>query len=139
MRSPVLEVRRLSKRFGALAATSEVTLDVRAGEIHALIGPNGAGKSTLVKQIVGEIKPDSGSVYFEGAPINQLRPAQRALLGLARSFQVSSVIPGFTVRENVVLAAQGSRRKDVPVFPAGPRRQRADADRGPAAAESAAA
>lgn len=108
MPEPILTLSHLSKSFGALKATDDVSLDLRPGEIHALIGPNGAGKSTLIKQIAGEIRPDSGSVTFEGQAIDDLGPADRARLGLARSFQVSSVVPGFTVLQNVMLAVQGA-------------------------------
>jgi len=104
----ILDVRGLRKRFGALNATDGVDLTLRQGEIHALIGPNGAGKSTLIKQIVGELRPDAGEVRFEGQRIERLDAAARARLGLARSFQVSSVIPDFTVLQNVVLAVQGA-------------------------------
>lgn len=108
MSEPILVLRGLTKTFGALKATDDVSLDLRPGEIHALIGPNGAGKSTLMKQIAGELRPDSGSITFEGQPIDALGPAERARLGLARSFQVSSVIPDFTVLENTMLAVQGA-------------------------------
>lgn len=108
MSEPILTLRHLSKSFGALKATDDVSLDLRPGEVHALIGPNGAGKSTLIKQIAGEIRPDCGSVTFEGQAIDDLGPADRARLGLARSFQVSSVVPGFTVLQNVMLAVQGA-------------------------------
>lgn len=108
MSDPILEIRALRKSFGALTATDGVTLDLRPGEIHALIGPNGAGKSTLIKQIVGEIRPDSGHIRFEGQSIDRLDAAARARLGLARSFQVSSIIPEFTVLQNVMLAVIGA-------------------------------
>lgn len=108
MTESILEICGLCKSFGALTATDDVTLDLRPGEIHALIGPNGAGKSTLIKQIVGEIRPDSGTVRFEGQCIDRMDAAARARLGLARSFQVSSVIPGFSVLQNVMLAVVGA-------------------------------
>jgi branched-chain amino acid transport system ATP-binding protein len=108
MAEPILEIRGLSKSFGALKATDDVSLDLRPGEIHALIGPNGAGKSTLIKQIVGEVRQDAGTIRFEGRAIDALGPAERARLGLARSFQVSSVLPEFTVLQNVMLAVQGA-------------------------------
>jgi branched-chain amino acid transport system ATP-binding protein len=111
MPEPILELHDLHKSFGALVATDAVSLDLRPGEIHALIGPNGAGKSTLVKQIIGELKPDRGRIVFEGQDIGGLDTAARARLGLARSFQVSSVIPDFTVLENVMLAVAGSSGK----------------------------
>lgn len=108
MFAPILELRDLRKRFGALVATDGVSLTLRPGEIHALIGPNGAGKSTLIKQILGEIRPDAGTIHFEGQAIDGLDVPARARLGLARSFQVSSVIPGFSVLQNVVLAVAGA-------------------------------
>jgi len=106
MPEAILEIERLNKSFGALKATSNVSLELRPGEIHALIGPNGAGKSTLIKQIVGEIRPDSGSIRFEGAPIDGLDAVARARLGLARTFQVSMVAPEMTALRNVMLAVQ---------------------------------
>ena len=108
MTEPILELCDLRKSFGALQATDGVSLTLIPGEIHALIGPNGAGKSTLIKQITGELRPDSGSVRFQGREIDGLDAAARARLGLARSFQVSQVIPDFTVLQNVVLAEQGA-------------------------------
>jgi branched-chain amino acid transport system ATP-binding protein len=108
MSDPILSIRGLKKSFGALTATDDVSLDLRPGEIHALIGPNGAGKSTLIKQIVGEIRPDQGTITFEGQTIDRLDAAARARLGLARSFQVSSVVPDFTVLQNVMLAVAGT-------------------------------
>ncbi|SDF23422.1 ABC transporter ATP-binding protein [Limimaricola pyoseonensis] len=108
MADPILEIRGLSKSFGALKATDDVTLDLRPGEIHALIGPNGAGKSTLIKQVTGEIAPDAGEVRLSGRSLAGIDAAGRARLGMARSFQVSSVAAEFTVMQNVVLAAQGA-------------------------------
>jgi branched-chain amino acid transport system ATP-binding protein len=104
----ILTIRGLRKSFGAVVATDGVELDLFPGEIHALIGPNGAGKSTLIKQIVGEVRPDSGTIRFEGQQIDGLDAPSRARLGLARSFQVSSVIPDFTVLQNVMLAVVGA-------------------------------
>ncbi len=109
MAEPILELTDLRKSFGALKATDGVSLTLLPGEIHALIGPNGAGKSTLIKQIVGEIRPDSGAVRFMGQGIDALDVAARARLGLARSFQVSQVIPDFTVLQNVMLAVMGAQ------------------------------
>ena len=108
MNGPILEVEGLQKSFGALKATDEVTLDLRPGEIHALIGPNGAGKSTLIKLITGEIAADAGRIRFEGQAIDTVDAAGRARLGLARSFQVSQLVPDFTALENVMLAVQGA-------------------------------
>ena len=108
MSDPVLAVSGLSKAFGALRATDDVSLDLKPGEIHALIGPNGAGKSTLIKQIVGELRQDGGSIHLDGEEISALSTAQRARRGLGRSFQISSIAPEFTVLENVMLAVQGA-------------------------------
>ena len=105
----VLEVRDLTKRFGALRACDGVSLDLMPGEIHALIGPNGAGKSTLIKLISGDLEPDAGSIKVLGRNAAALDTAARAHLGLGRSFQVSSVLPEATVLQNVLLAVLGAR------------------------------
>ncbi|MEL6234932.1 MAG: ABC transporter ATP-binding protein [Pseudomonadota bacterium] len=109
MAEPVLAIRGLEKRFGALKATDAVTLDLRREEIHALIGPNGAGKSTLIKQITGELAPDAGEIRFQGRDITRLDAPARARAGLARSFQISAVAPEFSVLQNVVLCVQGAQ------------------------------
>ena len=106
MADPVLTLSNLSKSFGALKATDTVSLTLLSGEIHALIGPNGAGKSTLIGQIAGRIAPDSGSITFRGRDVTQLSTAQRARMGLGRTFQISSLIPEFSARRNVMLALQ---------------------------------
>jgi len=108
MADPVLEVRGVSKRFGALVANEGITLDLRPGEIHAVIGPNGAGKSTLIAQICGTLRPDSGEVRLEGHEITGLSVAQRARKGLARTFQISALAMEDTVLENAVLGALGA-------------------------------
>lgn len=104
----VLELINISKSFGSVVASDEVSLTLKQGEIHALIGPNGAGKSTLIKQIAGELRPDSGRMRFEGRDIGTLSQADRARAGLARSFQVSSVLPDFSVLRNVMVALMGA-------------------------------
>lgn len=106
MADPVLKLTSLSKSFGALKATDDVSLDLYPGEIHALIGPNGAGKSTLIGQIAGHLRPDAGQIMFQGREITSLTTAQRARLGLGRSFQISSLIPEYSARRNVMLALQ---------------------------------
>ncbi len=111
MPEPILELEGLSKRFGAVVASDEVTLDLVPGEIHALIGPNGAGKSTVIKQIAGEVRQDKGSIRFAGRDIGRLDVVARAQLGLARTFQVSSVAPEFSTLQNVMLAVQSVERK----------------------------
>jgi len=106
MIEPLLKIQGLHKRFGALNVTDNVSLSVWPGRIHAIIGPNGAGKTTLIQQIAGTLRPDSGSIRLGGQDITALPPHRRAQLGLARSFQITSVLPEFTVLENVALAAQ---------------------------------
>jgi len=102
----LLELRRLRKSFGGLVVTDDVSLELRPGEIHALIGPNGAGKTTLIHQISGTLAPDSGEVIFAGEDVTHLPMARRARRGLARSFQITSILPGFSTLENVALAVQ---------------------------------
>ena len=106
----LLEIEHLCKAFGALVATDDVTLAIRKGETHALIGPNGAGKTTLVGQLTGELKPDAGRVVFDGRDITELSTARRARLGLARSFQITSIFDSFTAEGNVALAVQATER-----------------------------
>jgi branched-chain amino acid transport system ATP-binding protein len=103
---PVLRLEKLRKRFGGLLVTDDVTLDVMPGELHAIIGPNGAGKTTLINQISGLLGCDDGRIFFTGRDITALPVHLRAALGLARSFQVSSILSGFSVLENVALAVQ---------------------------------
>jgi branched-chain amino acid transport system ATP-binding protein len=102
----MLEVRNLSKSFGALKASDGIDFDVREGETHAVIGPNGAGKTTFISQLAGNLRPDTGSVRFAGEDITALPAPQRARKGLARSFQITSVYPDFSVLHNVALAVQ---------------------------------
>jgi branched-chain amino acid transport system ATP-binding protein len=102
----MLEVRKLTKTFGALLATDGIDFDVAEGETHAVIGPNGAGKTTFISQLAGNLRPDSGSVRFAGADITNLSAPRRARMGLARSFQITSVYPEFSALDNVALAVQ---------------------------------
>ena len=106
MADAVLHLEKLRKSFGALVVTDDLTFDVMPGELHAVIGPNGAGKTTLINQISGLVAPDSGTILFAGRDISALPTHARAELGLARSFQVSSILPGFSALENVALAVQ---------------------------------
>jgi branched-chain amino acid transport system ATP-binding protein len=109
MSAPILSVNNLYKRFAGLVATSDLSLDVRAGETHALIGPNGAGKTTLIAQLQGELAPDSGTITFKGRDITQEPPHRRSQLGMARSFQITSIFPQFTALANVALAVQAQQ------------------------------
>jgi branched-chain amino acid transport system ATP-binding protein len=102
----LLRVERLTKRFGGLVASDAVDLDILPGEVHALIGPNGAGKTTLIAQLAGELRPNSGRIVLDGRDITHLPPHRRARLGLARSFQITSVFAEFSVLDNVTLAIQ---------------------------------
>jgi branched-chain amino acid transport system ATP-binding protein len=113
---PVLRLQNLSKSFGSLVVTDHVTLDVIPGEMHAIIGPNGAGKTTLINQISGVITPDAGSILFAGADVTFMPPQARALRGLARSFQITSILPGFSVLENVALAVQAQAGSSLRFF-----------------------
>ena len=112
----VLSVRNLRKSFGALTVTDNVSLDLRAGEIHALIGPNGAGKTTLIHQIAGTARQDGGSIAFLDRDIGNLGVAERARLGLGRSFQVSSLAPEFSALRNVMLAVQSQQGSSLRLF-----------------------
>ncbi|CUH53591.1 ABC transporter ATP-binding protein [Shimia marina] len=109
MTDTVLRVENLFKSFGALRATNDVSLDLRAGEIHALIGPNGAGKSTLIQQITGHLASDSGRVFLMEEDLAGIGPAGRARRGLGRTFQISSLAMEHTVLQNAVLGALGRR------------------------------
>ena len=101
-----LRVTGLVKRFGGLTATDQASFEVRAGEMHALIGPNGAGKTTLIHQISGALRPDAGRISMDGADITQLPMYRRVRLGLARSYQITSVFKAFSVLDNVAMAVQ---------------------------------
>ncbi|MGR3273091.1 ABC transporter ATP-binding protein [Thalassococcus profundi] len=104
-----LTVRNLNKSFGALKVTDDVSLEVAPGELHAIIGPNGAGKTTLISQLSGQLASDSGTVNLGGRDITRMPMPGRVRLGLARSFQITSVLPGFTALENVALAVQARK------------------------------
>ncbi len=119
MTDAVLRLERLTKRYGALVVSDEVSVDVRPGEIHALIGPNGAGKTTLIGQIAGRVAPDAGRVFLAGEDVTALPAATRARRGLARTFQISALVSDVTARENVVLAIRSrspGRLMPVPWF-----------------------
>ena len=108
MTDTVLATHNLSKSFGALQATDDVSLDLRPGEIHAVIGPNGAGKTTLIAQICGGLAPDAGRVELLGQDVTGLPTRARAQAGLARTFQISALAMEDTVLQNVMLGAVGA-------------------------------
>jgi branched-chain amino acid transport system ATP-binding protein len=104
--APILSIAGLSKSFGGVKASDHIDLSVMQGECHALIGPNGAGKTTLVTQLSGLLAPDSGTVHFRGRDITRLPAHKRALIGIARSFQITTVLLSMSALDNVALAVQ---------------------------------
>jgi branched-chain amino acid transport system ATP-binding protein len=103
---PLLRVENLVRRYGGIVATDNLSLDVLPGELHAIVGPNGAGKTTLISQLTGQVMPNSGAIYFAGREVTKLPSYKRSRLGLARSFQITSLLPDFSACDNVALAAQ---------------------------------
>jgi branched-chain amino acid transport system ATP-binding protein len=103
---PLLRVEKLVRRFGGIVATDNVSLDVSSGELHAIIGPNGAGKTTLISQLTGQLLPHAGTIRLAGQDITHVPAYRRSALGLARSFQITSLLLDFTALDNVALAAQ---------------------------------
>ena len=104
--SVVLSAQGLRKSYGALTVTDNLSLDLHQDELLAVIGPNGAGKTTLINQLSGQLRPDAGRVVLAGRDISDQSMAQRVHLGMARTFQITSILPGFSVLENVALAVQ---------------------------------
>src|SRR5215475_1122126 len=102
----LLRVQNLAKRFGGIVATDDLSLSIPEGELHAVIGPNGAGKTTLIAQLSGQLVTDSGRIYFGGSDISGVSMPSRSLLGLARSFQITSLFLDLSVLDNVALAVQ---------------------------------
>jgi branched-chain amino acid transport system ATP-binding protein len=105
----LLTTRGLSKSYGPFKAVDRVDLEVNEHDIHVFIGPNGAGKSTVLNMLGGQILPSSGEILFNGKPLGATTPSSRARAGIGRSFQLTSIVPGFTCLENVVLAVQAHR------------------------------
>jgi branched-chain amino acid transport system ATP-binding protein len=103
---PLLRIENLVRRFGGIVATDNLSLDIARGELHAIIGPNGAGKTTLISQLIGQLRPTAGTIRFGGQDVTHLPAWKRSRLGLARSFQITSLLPNFTAADNVALAAQ---------------------------------
>ena len=106
MAEPMLQIEDLSRRFGGIIASDQITFSIPEGELHAVIGPNGAGKTTLIGQLTGEIIPDGGRILFAGREITALPVYRRSALGLARSFQITSLFRDFTALDNAALAVQ---------------------------------
>ena len=116
MAEPLLRVDNLVRRFGGILATDHVCLDVAGGEIHAIIGPNGAGKTTLISQLTGHLAPHAGRIFLAGRDISRLPAYRRSGLGLARSFQITSLLPDFTALENVAMPLLMRSFPDKPPF-----------------------
>ncbi|WP_426439467.1 ABC transporter ATP-binding protein [Bradyrhizobium genosp. P] len=106
MADPLLRVDNLVRRFGGITATDNLSMEVVPGELHAIIGPNGAGKTTLISQLTGQVMPNSGTIHFGGRDVTGLPSYERSRLGLARSFQITSLLKDFSAIDNVALAAQ---------------------------------
>jgi branched-chain amino acid transport system ATP-binding protein len=107
---PLLTLEDLNKRYGALAVTDALSLEVEQGEILGILGPNGAGKTTLFNLVAGTVRPDSGRVFFDGADVSHTSVAGRCRLGISRSFQVPHPFGGMSVFENVLVGATFGRR-----------------------------
>jgi branched-chain amino acid transport system ATP-binding protein len=103
---PLLRVDNLVRRYGGITATDNLSMEVVPGELHAIIGPNGAGKTTLISQLTGQVMPNSGTIRFAGRDVTGLPSYKRSRLGLARSFQITSLLKDFSAIDNVALAAQ---------------------------------
>ena len=103
---PLLRVDNLVRKFGGITATDNLSLEVAKGELHAIVGPNGAGKTTLISQLTGQLPPNSGTIHFGERDVTRLPAWRRSRLGLARSFQITSLLPDFSAADNVALAAQ---------------------------------
>ena len=116
MKNKILNIKNLSKSYGAFKVTDEIAIDLNFNEIHALIGPNGAGKSTLIKQIVGSVKHDIGSIILDQEDITDLTDIERAKIGISRTFQVSSIIPKFSALDNIILSLLEKSNKTFQLF-----------------------
>lgn len=105
----ILEVSGVNKRFGGLQALGDVNLDIKQNTVHAIIGPNGAGKSTLLNCLIGKLKPDTGTVMFDGKPVLGLAPHEINQMGISRVFQTPEIFADLTVLENVVIPCFAKR------------------------------
>ena len=108
----LLSTKGLSRHFGGLRAVDDVSFDLAQGEVRAIIGPNGAGKSTFVGLICGRMAPTAGRIFFEGRDITDLPAHRRVGLGIAYTFQITSIYGNLTVFDNVALAVQSAMRRD---------------------------
>ena len=115
--SPILEVRNLSKSFHGLQAVSDVNFEVAVGELLALIGPNGAGKSTCFNMLMGQLKPTTGEVYFQGENLVGQYPRDIWRKGIGRTFQITGTYSSMTVVENVQMALMSYRRRIFSMLP----------------------
>ena len=113
---PVLSVRGVEKRFGAVVAADALSLDIAAGQRVSLIGANGAGKTTFVNMVTGYLKPDSGSIALEGMDIGKRSPRNVARLGISRSFQIPQLFIELTAAENLAVAISGIRERSPSFF-----------------------
>lgn len=104
--SALLTIEGLSKSFGALVVNSDISLDIMPGELHAIIGPNGAGKTTFINQLSGSMRSDAGKIVLHGKDITALSMVERVRLGLARSYQITSILEDFSILENTAMAVQ---------------------------------
>jgi len=107
--APLLRTEELSVRFGGLSALAGVTMEIAADEVRAVIGPNGAGKSTFFNCLTGVLRPTSGRILLDGEDIAGLRPDRISQKGIARSYQITNILPNATALENVRIAAQSRR------------------------------
>jgi branched-chain amino acid transport system ATP-binding protein len=113
MAAVILETRGLTRHFGGLKAVDNVDFDLRTNEVHALIGPNGAGKTTFVGLLCGRIAPDAGTIAFDGRDITRLPAHARVTLGIAYTFQITSIYAALTVFDNVAIAVQRRGARDL--------------------------
>ena len=112
----ILKTEKLTKKFGAISAVSDVDLVVKKGEIHSIIGPNGAGKTTLFNMLAGTFPSTSGRIWFEDQEITGKKPFEISHLGIARSYQVTNIFPVLSIKENVRLSAQSRTRHNFSFF-----------------------
>ena len=112
----ILKTEKLTKKFGAMAAVSDVDLQVKEGEIHSIIGPNGAGKTTLFNMLAGTFPSTTGRIWFEDKEITGKKPYEISKIGIARSYQVTNIFPVLSIKENVRLSAQSRTQHNFSFF-----------------------